>query len=181
MPTTVYIPVKEYLSTSYRPDCDYVDGEVRERNLGEELHGLVQKAIAAIFFNNRSTWGLRSITEQRVQVLPTRFRIPDVCVVPSNQRIQKIHRTPPLLCVEVLSPEDRFQRVLERVQEYTRMGVSHVWIIDPMSREIWTVEGTGGPVPLEVQELTLAGTPVRIPVADIFGEIDEAPRGDGEQ
>ena len=29
------IPVDEYLRTSYRPDCDYVDGEVLERNSGD--------------------------------------------------------------------------------------------------------------------------------------------------
>ncbi len=178
MATTAFVPIEEYLSTSYRPDCDYVDGEIQERNLGEELHGLIQKMIAAIFTVNRRSWGFRSITEQRVQVSPTRFRIPDVCIVPSDRPVIGVHRMPPVLCVEVLSPEDRFQRVLERVQEYTRMGVPHVWIIDPVSREIWTVEGNGGPVPLTAEELTLVGTPVRIPVKDLFEEIDEAPLGD---
>lgn len=175
MATTLYISSEEYLATSYRPDCDYVDGELRERILGDQWHGLVQGMIAAIFKQNRHTWGLRSITEQRVQVLPTRFRVPDVCVVPATDPIRGILRTAPVLCVEVLSPEDRFQRVLERVQEYTRMGVPHVWIIDPISREIWTVSGGGGPIPLDRTELTLSNTKVRIPVAEIFAEIDEAP------
>ncbi len=35
MATKALIPVSEYLRTSYSPDCDYVDGEVQERNLGE--------------------------------------------------------------------------------------------------------------------------------------------------
>ena len=175
MATAVHIPVSEYLRTIYHPDCDYVDGEIQERNLGEEWHSLVQKIISAIFFNNRKQWGLRSYTELRVQVEATRYRIPDVCVVPSSKPLSGILREPPTLCVEVLSPEDRFGRVLERVQEYTRMGVPHVWIIDPLSREIWTVGGNGGPVPLEGTELTLPDTLVRIPVADIFAEIDEAP------
>jgi len=34
MSSTTLISVQEYIATSYRPDCDYVDGEVRERNLG---------------------------------------------------------------------------------------------------------------------------------------------------
>ena len=175
MGTAVHIPVEEYLATSYRPDCDYVDGEVQERNPGEEWHSAVQKMVAAIFTMHRGLWQLRSYTEQRVQVSETRYRVPDVCVVPVSQPFRGILRTPPVLCVEVLSPEDRFGRMLERVQEYTRMGVPHVWIIDPISREIWTVQGNGGPVPLQGTELTLPDTPVRIPVADIFAEIDEAP------
>ena len=176
MSTAVQISVSEYLSSSYRPDCDYVDGELEERNLGEEYHGLIQKMLAAIIFNNRLVWKLRSITEQRVQVSPTRYRVPDVVVVPSSQPIQGVMRTPPFLCVEVLSPEDRFQRVQERVREYLMMGVPHVWIIDPETREAWTATLEGGVQPLQRDALTLPGTPVHITIAELFEEIDETPK-----
>ena len=33
--------MEEYLATSYRPDCDYVDGEIEERNLGEKEHSIL--------------------------------------------------------------------------------------------------------------------------------------------
>ena len=36
------ISVEEYLHTAYRPDCDYVDGVVEERNLGERDHSWIQ-------------------------------------------------------------------------------------------------------------------------------------------
>lgn len=42
MPAETLISVEEYLATSYRPDCDYVDGQVLERNLGEWEHGSLQ-------------------------------------------------------------------------------------------------------------------------------------------
>ena len=176
MATTVYIPVSEYLSTIYHPDCDYVDGEIEERNLGEQTHGLVQKMIAAIFTANRKAWGFRSITEQRVQVSATHYRIPDVCIVSSSDPIAPILTTPPVLCVEVLSPEDRFQRVILRVREFQQMGVPHIWIIDPESRECWTVDASGGAVPMMEDAFTLPGTPVRVTIADIFDEIDSAPK-----
>ncbi|WP_419805144.1 Uma2 family endonuclease [Terriglobus sp.] len=175
MATTVYTPVEEYLRTSYRPDRDYLEGELEERNVGEQWHGLIEKVIAAVFFNNRKTWKLRSINEQRVQVTPTRFRVPDVCVVSSETPIEPILLAPPILCVEVLSPEDRFSRITERVQDYTDMGVPHVWIIDSVTRKIWIANGNERPVPLQGDALTLPGTLVRIPVAEIFAEIDEAP------
>ena len=174
MATSVLIPVEEYLRTSYEPDCDYVDGEVKERNVGEQWHGLVQQAIGSIFRANRKAWKLRAITEQRVQASATRFRVPDVCVVSASDPVVGVLHDAPVLCVEVLSPEDRFQRVLEGVQDYVRMGVPNIWIIDPISRNVWTVTGNG-PVPLEGSELSLAGTAVRIPLQEIFAEIDEAP------
>ena len=42
MTVATQISVEEYLKTSYRPDCDYVDGEVRERNFGEYDHSRPQ-------------------------------------------------------------------------------------------------------------------------------------------
>ena len=56
MATVAHIPVSEYLHTVYRPDCDFVDGEIEERNVGEQTHSLVQTAIAAIFYANRRAW-----------------------------------------------------------------------------------------------------------------------------
>ena len=29
------VPLSQYLTTSYRPDCEYLDGELLERNVGE--------------------------------------------------------------------------------------------------------------------------------------------------
>ena len=81
MATSSLVSVSEYLSTSYRPDCDYVDGVVLERNWGEYDHSRLQGEILGCFYARRSPWGLCVLPEQRVQISPTRFRVPDVCVV----------------------------------------------------------------------------------------------------
>ena len=72
--------MNDYLSTSFRPDCEYVDGVIVERNLGEKDHSALQMAISACLFNRRKEWGIHVFPEQRVQVKPRRFRVPDVCV-----------------------------------------------------------------------------------------------------
>jgi len=64
METRTPISEQEYLSTAYSPDCDYVDGEVQERNLGEWDHSSAQTLLAGYFVARR----------------PTCYRIPDVCV-----------------------------------------------------------------------------------------------------
>ena len=40
MAIATQMTVEEYLRTSFDPDCEYVDGEVLERNVGETDHGL---------------------------------------------------------------------------------------------------------------------------------------------
>ncbi len=180
METITTIPVEEYLATSYQPDRDYVDGELQERCLGEQWHALVQTAIAIIFGQHRHEWGLRPLVEQRVRTAPTRFRIPDVCAVRNFEPLTRILNNPPFLCVEVLSPEDRFRRTVERCREYQAMGVPHVWIVQPRSREIWVLDEQGEAIEFDGPELTLQGTPVRLPVPEIFALIDEAPVMEGE-
>ncbi len=49
MATTSLIPINEYLNTSYEPACDYIDGELQERNFGERQHALLQSLIATQF------------------------------------------------------------------------------------------------------------------------------------
>ena len=111
MPTGTLISVEEYLATSYRPDCDYVDGRLEERNVGEWDHSKIQAAIVAYFFVRRKAWGISVAPEQRVQVNSTRFRVPDVCVLLGEPK-EQIFRTPPFLCVEILSPEDRMNHAI---------------------------------------------------------------------
>lgn len=131
------VSVEEYLHTSYRPDCDYVDGEVQERNLGEKDHSRTQRNIIVYFLKRYPHAVARLLPEQRVQVKPTRFRIPDICILGQNAPEEQIIRTAPVLCIEIWSPEDRISRYVERVNDYFEMGVPACWIIDPATHRGW--------------------------------------------
>ena len=54
MSTATLVSVDEYLATSYRPDCDFVDGVVIERNLGTKDHSKLQGEIFAWFRDRRT-------------------------------------------------------------------------------------------------------------------------------
>jgi hypothetical protein len=71
------VSIEEYLNTSYRPDCDYVDGEVRERNVGEWDHSRMQSRLLVYLSVHEEEWGIAAVVEQRVQVRPDRYRVPD--------------------------------------------------------------------------------------------------------
>src|SRR5580658_6276862 len=115
MATATQISVTEYLNTSYRPDRDYLDGVVLERNLGERDHSQPQALLAAYFLVRRKEWGLWALTEQRVQVTERRFRVPDVCVLHRNAPYEQVVRDPPLICVEILSKDDSFASIVDRL------------------------------------------------------------------
>jgi Uma2 family endonuclease len=134
MAVATQISVTEYLNTSYHPDRDYVDGEVLERNLGEYEHSRPQMRVSAYFYNREKEWGVRVVPEQRVQVKPTRFRIPDICVVLEESPVESIFRQPPFLCIEILSKDDSFNSLAVRLDDYVAMGVLNLWAIDPQTR-----------------------------------------------
>src|SRR5689334_23297958 len=115
MPTETLVSVQEYLSADYEHDYDYADGVLEERPVGEFDHGRLQGVLFAYFFAREKQWKLRTVVEPRVQVRPKRFLVPDVCVILEPGPFTQIIRTPPFLCIEILSPEDRMTRVLKRV------------------------------------------------------------------
>ena len=171
------ISVSEYLNTTYRPDCDYIDGEVLERNLGENPHAGLQGYLAAIFFIHEPDWGLRAFPEQRVQVAPTRFRIPDVCVIRPYGPPGGILRQPPLVCIEVFSSRDTLRSMQKRVDDYLAFGVPNIWLIDPVRRLAWTADATAlHPLPAS-GVFTIENTPVRIAIADLYARLDKLEAG----
>jgi Uma2 family endonuclease len=118
--------------------------------------------LSYLFRLHTSQWHMRGLPEQRVQTWANRFRITDVCVIPVGDPPIEILRTPPILCVEILSREDRRSDIHERVEDYLAMGVRAVWVIDPGRRRAYEAIPNGALQPA-LAELTVAGTEVRIP------------------
>jgi Uma2 family endonuclease len=134
MSSATLVSVQEYLATCYRPDRDYVDGEIQERNLGERPHSQLQMSLGAFLFARRAEWGICVLPEQSVQVSASRIRIPDLCVILASDPVEPIVRQPPFLCIEILSREDTVTRLNERLSDYFQMGVRYAWVIDPLTQ-----------------------------------------------
>jgi len=142
MASATFISVSEYLATSYRPDRDYVDGEVRERNLGEWGHSRLQYRLALYLSRYEEPFGLMGATEQRVQVKATRFRVPDMSMVLGDPG-EEILTRPPFLCIEILSPEDSLPSIRDRIEDYLAFGVENVGIADPEKKKAYWADAAG--------------------------------------
>jgi Uma2 family endonuclease len=169
MATSTLVPVSEYLATAYRPDCDYVDGQVQERNLGELDHSDLQRQLILLLANAKE---IRVNPELRVQVSANRFRVPDLCVMLADAPREQVVRSAPLLCIEILSPEDTLSRMVERVHDFLNMGVRQVWIFDPRLRSAMVCEGAAM-VEHTAGQLMLPGTQVTVDLAEVFRVLDE--------
>lgn len=169
--TPVLLPIDEYLRTSYRPDADYVDGEIEERNLGEFQHARLQTLLAIFFGNNEKTWHIQTVVEQRIRVAARRVRIADVAILNADAPREQVTTTPPLICIEVLSPEDRLSRSKVVLADYLAMGVQNIWLIDPIYRAAFTFDATGLHE-ADPADLRVPSTPIHLDLTTAFAALD---------
>lgn len=137
MAVATQVSLEEYLSTTYRPDCDYIDGEVQERSVGERLHALLHSNLVIYLGAFRRRMRFEVMTEMRIQVARGRFRIPDICVVLGQLAEERYLTTPPFLCIEILSERDTLDNIQDRVDDYLAMGVPNVWVVSPRTKRGW--------------------------------------------
>jgi hypothetical protein len=58
MSLATHVSTEAYLAIHYRPDCDYVDGEILDRNVGEREHGLVQGCLIIALYQIEAQLGI---------------------------------------------------------------------------------------------------------------------------
>ena len=168
MASSTLISVSEYLKNSYRPDCDYVDGRLEERNVGEHDHAAVQAALILWLGQRQQEWNIEVLPEQRMRISATRFRVPDICLVSLDRPVEQILTKPPLACIEILSPEDTLRRMQERVAGYRQFGVANIWILDPATQRGYDCQPSGF---LDSTEFHIENTPIQLVLPELFARI----------
>lgn len=165
--------VREYLRTSWSPDREFVDGRIEERNLGEKEHSILQRFLTVLFAIHRAEWGVEVFPELRTQTEARRFRVPDVLVVRAGQKFERYLTQPPLIAIEILSPEDTLRAMQGKAAEYRSFGIEHIWIIDPEPRIAYRYT-EAGLEEVRTGELTVLQTPIRVVLGELFAELDRA-------
>ena len=166
-----FVTVREYLRTSYSPDCEYVDGRIVERYGFEKGHSILQRELAQLFRLNREAWSVEVFLSLRVRVSSTRIRVPDVLVVRAGVRFEHVLDSPPLITIEILSPDDRWSDLQEKIDEYLAFGVEHIWVFDPQRRVAWRANGDGLHQ-VTADALCVPGTPILVMLGEVWAELD---------
>src|ERR1700692_2773359 len=144
MEVSTVVPLSEYLRTSYRPDRDWIDGEVRERNWADGPHAVIQSYFTGLLARAEVTQQFRVMIELTLHTSATRYRVADVSLLRRSAPYESIPTVAPLLCIEVLSPEDGVSAMLEKIDDYLGLGVEMVWLADPRRRRVYEVDAGGG-------------------------------------
>jgi Uma2 family endonuclease len=116
----------------------------RGKPMPSENHGIVQANLTGEFLKHRE---YRVISELAL-LLNERPLTPDLSIYPRQQmdlRHDQIRRTdPPLTVVEIFSPTQSSQEILEKVEAYFNSGVKTCWVVNPPMHTItiYTADGS---------------------------------------
>src|SRR2546423_420417 len=136
------ISVEEYLQTSYDgPEPEYVAGEVIARSMPDLIHAVIQLRIGAMFLSLAEKFGLTPCTEIRVRLAEGIYRIIDVAMFSGNP--QRIPSDPPVVAVEIVSPDDKYNDLLAKLDEYREWGVQHIWLVEPGLEKLHVYDVSG--------------------------------------
>lgn len=132
-----------------RPDlnpCELVDGQVVPRTPASFHHGEIESETIFRLASYAQESGRGLVAGGEVGIVirrdPDTVRAADVLFI-SHERLGKSAavgylQVAPELVVEILSPDDRWSEVKEKLHDYFAAGVDRVWVLDPRVRKVFS-------------------------------------------
>jgi len=168
MATKAQITAEQYLHMTFEHDAEYVRGEIVERSMPDNVHSLIQFLILMEIGRLIRIHPLFPRPELRLRLTPEVYRIPDISVFAGEAPKQSVLSTPPLLVIEILSKDDRYHDVMEKLEEYRVWGVPNIWVVDPLAKRLSAYTDRG---PQNVSSLALADYPFELTPSVLFSDL----------
>ena len=166
-PIPLFMTVEEYLGSSFQPDIDFVDGMVENRNVGEFAHSSVLGEAMFLLGTHEREWGVQVLPTCRLRVSEQRIRVPDVMAISADHDDEQVVTKAPVVCIEVISPDDTWRRLRMLFEDFWSMGVRNIWVFEPEARLAYRFDADGF-FRVREAELRVPGTEIRLNVADVF-------------
>ncbi|HYL76470.1 MAG TPA: Uma2 family endonuclease [Bryobacteraceae bacterium] len=163
MSSNTQIRAEDYLRMTFEHDAEFVHGDIVERSMPDKRHAKIQLFLLLRFGSLMQASGLYPLPELRVKLAPDVYRIPDVCVFVGEPE-PLVPDSPPLVAIEILSKDDRYSDVIEKLDEYRVWGVQNIWLIDPIAKRlaVYTAIGAQNVATLSLPEYSLHLTPAEL-------------------
>lgn len=169
--TTSHLSLGEFhrIYDGVKPNHEYWYGEAIPKPMATYLHGVLQLVLGMLLLRR----GWKAASEVTLKMGPHAELVPDLIATRGTPELP--YPTHPVeICVEILSPDDRLRKVVDKGKRYLEWGVGHVWIIDPAARTAWmlTSENPEG-IWIHPDGKLTAGEGTEIPLPELFAEVDK--------
>jgi Uma2 family endonuclease len=168
MATKAQITAEQYLDMTFEYEAEYVRGEIVKRSMPDLSHGRIQFLIAQALVPISRSHPLYPCFEVRMRVAPDVYRLPDAAVFAGELPKEGVPSTPPLVVIEILSKDDRYYDLMEKLEEYRVWGVPNIWVVDPMAKRFSIYADFGVQ---NVSTFALSDYPFELTPAALFSDL----------
>lgn len=158
MASKTLMTAEQYLAARFEREPEFVHGELLEKSLPNKTHGRIQARLC--FLLDRAGYGC---TEVRMRIAEDVYCLPDFALF-EHEPEGEVPHTPPLLIVEIQSPDDRVGDVERKLEQYRTWGVAHIWFIEPELKKLYVYERGL----MHVQQFELQEGKITIAPAELF-------------
>jgi len=156
-------------ATQQRPETDYE--QERGKPLPSRNHGYLQALITGELLRYRDEF--TPFGELTLQLGDLRVT-PDICLYSKmdvNLQEDVVRMTdPPLLAVEIASPSQSTQDVVDKINDMLNAGVESCWLVQPAMETITVYTADSKPATVSEGTLTDPATDIEVAVGDLFAE-----------
>ncbi len=153
-----------------KPYFEYWFGEAVQKTVPTVSHVLLVSILLAVL----KQAGYKSGPELELRIDPEWQPKADVA---AWTRIEGPYPTQPIdVVVEVVSPDDRMQRVISKCRNYERIGTRSIFVMDPESRDAWVWSSTTK----NLERISMMTLPngKQIVVEELWAELERQLRND---
>lgn len=151
-----------------KPVYELLDGEAVQKPLPTRLHSVLQFVLSVML----KELGFKSRPELTLAIDESWEPTPDVCgVMGVEEDPYPTHAV--AVAIEVLSPDDRFMRVIQKCRKYAEWGVQDILVYDPVGREAWHWDRATGDLMRTGEIYRFNSRPVELIQNEVFRRLDE--------
>jgi|SRR5271170_2644111 len=154
-----------------KPYCELLSGEAVQKALPTKLHSVLQFVLTMFL----KELGYKPRPELTLAIDDSWEPTPDVCGVIGPEEGPYPTR-PVAVAIEVLSPDDRFTRVIQKCRRYAAWGVGDILVFDPVGREAWYWDTITGDLSRINESYSFHSRPVDLRLEDVFKRFDDELR-----
>jgi Uma2 family endonuclease len=154
-----------------KPHYELLDGVASQKSVPTRLHSILQFILSVTL----KELGFKSRPELTLAIDQDWEPTPDVCgILGPEEDPYPTHAI--AVAIEVLSPDDRFTRVLQKCRKYSQWGIQDILVYDPVGRDVWYWDPVAGGLLASQGSYRFRSRPVELLHNEVFRRLDDELR-----
>jgi Uma2 family endonuclease len=154
-----------------KPHYELLDGAAVQKALPARLHSILQFILSVML----KELGFNSRPELTLAIDEAWEPTPDVCgILGPEEDPYPTHAV--AVAIEVLSPDDRFTRVIQKCRKYAEWGVPDILVYDPVARDAWYWDAVSDGLIESKTSYRFRSRPVELFHDEVFRRLDDELR-----